>query len=289
MKRRVIRFIGIVSAGAVLSTAARTLADVPCQDCGPGDHWVDNCPAGDDTMETGAVVGIDLNLDCLPDTSLRLSGPTIIRRRVGDPATHTIETEIISMSLTGGGVTLAAGEDAGMDPGTGTCINPGEGVVPKSCGVIVEEGGDPARADSSFDVYFRVDLGEGMYVYNHNPLVIAAEIDCVPPDAEYIHTTGCLPLYDDPDAGYHIANLVSAEHWTFPTCGDNVINHPSERCDPPGSACPGGSTCRPDCTCPPRKGIPTVSEWAAIGMTLLLLTGGTIVFFRKRGREAAVA
>lgn len=35
------------------------------------------------------------------------------------------------------------------------------------------------------------------------------------------------------------------------------------------------------------KPIPTLSDWGAIGMTLLLLTGGTIVFFRKRGPEAA--
>ena len=35
--------------------------------------------------------------------------------------------------------------------------------------------------------------------------------------------------------------------------------------------------------------VPTLSEWTAIGMLLLLLTAGTIVFFRKRGREAAVA
>ncbi|UCC31002.1 MAG: hypothetical protein JSU86_01740 [Phycisphaerales bacterium] len=35
--------------------------------------------------------------------------------------------------------------------------------------------------------------------------------------------------------------------------------------------------------------IPTVSEWGLIVMTLLLLTVGKIVFYRKRGREAAVA
>ena len=34
--------------------------------------------------------------------------------------------------------------------------------------------------------------------------------------------------------------------------------------------------------------IPTISEWGLIVMTLLLLTSGKIVFFRKRGREAAV-
>lgn len=35
--------------------------------------------------------------------------------------------------------------------------------------------------------------------------------------------------------------------------------------------------------------IPTVSEWGLIVLALLLLTAGTIVFFRKRGREDVVA
>lgn len=35
--------------------------------------------------------------------------------------------------------------------------------------------------------------------------------------------------------------------------------------------------------------IPTLSEWAAIGMTLLLLTGATIVFFRKWRAETGLA
>lgn len=42
------------------------------------------------------------------------------------------------------------------------------------------------------------------------------------------------------------------------------------------------------CECGPQPAVPTLSEWAVIGMTLLLLTGGTIVFFRKRGAETRV-
>ena len=40
----------------------------------------------------------------------------------------------------------------------------------------------------------------------------------------------------------------------------------------------GGETC-----------VPTVSEWGAIGMTLLLLVAGTIVFVRKRRVETDLA
>lgn len=42
-------------------------------------------------------------------------------------------------------------------------------------------------------------------------------------------------------------------------------------------------------TCHDTNVVPTLSDWAAIAMMLLLLTGGTIVFYRKRGREANVA
>lgn len=73
------------------------------------------------------------------------------------------------------------------------------------------------------------------------------------------------------------------------TCGNN-IREGNEECDPPGSRCAGVGVCRADCTCrlgdPP---IPTVSQWAAIGMTLLLLTAGTIVFFRMRRSTAGAA
>ncbi|MFQ6092289.1 MAG: hypothetical protein ACE5OR_06345, partial [bacterium] len=54
--------------------------DSSCEDCGPGPHWVDQCPAGMDHMPSGALVGIDLDGDCLPDRSLVLSGPVSVRR-----------------------------------------------------------------------------------------------------------------------------------------------------------------------------------------------------------------
>ena len=78
------------------------------------------------------------------------------------------------------------------------------------------------------------------------------------------------------------------------TCTDSISQEPPMRC---AGDCDSG---QPDCRCvlggmPTGplycycKGIPTLSEWVAIGMTLLLLVAGTIVFFRKRGREAGVA
>ncbi len=69
-----------------------------------------------------------------------------------------------------------------------------------------------------------------------------------------------------------------------PICGNN-IREVDEQCDgTDDAACPGD--CLSDCTCGPA-GIPTVSEWGLMVMTLLALTAGTIVFGR-RCRSVAV-
>ena len=55
-------------------------------------------------------------------------------------------------------------------------------------------------------------------------------------------------------------------------------------CEERASSEAGGQTCESPFTAP------TLSGWAAIELTLLLLAAGTIVFFRKRtGERAAVA
>jgi hypothetical protein len=117
-----------------------------------------------------------------------------------------IDTEIISMCLTGSGVTLRAG--AGQGQG---------GILGPSLGAIAEQPGDPEWADSFFDVFFEVNLGDTMLLYNQNPLRLEADINCVPPKVSYIKV-GCLPLYTSPlyGQGTHVANLVTAAHHVFP-------------------------------------------------------------------------
>ncbi|MGB2984943.1 MAG: hypothetical protein WBE26_03590, partial [Phycisphaerae bacterium] len=144
----------------------------PCEHCGPGDHWVDECKAGGDNMPSGALVGIDFSGDCVADLNAVLAGPVIIRRSnpldvslqfpgVGSPDGHrdVIDTEIVSMHLTGGGLALTAG----LGLGNG-------GVLSSSLGAILELRSDPALATSFFEVYFEVDLGGGQFAYNHDPL-----------------------------------------------------------------------------------------------------------------------
>jgi hypothetical protein len=262
--RRIIA-IAIGCAGVVLLWTPPVMAqDTPCSQCGPGAHWVDDCAAGQDQIANhGAVVGIDLDLDpnCTEDVSLVLtpcganlliigrSGPrddsvNFPGLRPVDGHLDVIDTEIVQLCLTGGGVTLIAG--AGLGQG---------GVLSPSLGAIAELGADNTKAESFFDVFFEVDLGGGLFAYNQSPMRIAvgpSGITCVPPQASYIHPTGCLPLYDSsiPGQGMLMANLVTAQHNVYPLP------------------------------------IPTVSEWGLIVMTLLLLTAGMVVFGRRR-RPAA--
>lgn len=206
---------------AVYPAAAQ---DEPCSQCGHEEHWVDTCSGGQDEIADHKLeVGIDLDLDCQPDLNPTLfpDDLLIVNRssprddssnfpglRSLDGHLDVIDTEIVSMSLTGGGVTLTAGGGLGQG-----------GVLRQSLGAIAEQPGDPETADSFFDVFFEVDLGGGMYLYNQSEAVIESVIDCVPPRATYIKPPGvCLPLYTSPipGQGTHIANLVTGRHIVNP-------------------------------------------------------------------------
>ncbi len=243
--RKIALVVGLVVIAVIFGVFVTPPAEAqgePCSQCGPGPHWVDTCPAGiDEIANQGAEVGIDLDLDCVADVNLILrpcSAPDdllIVDR--DDPVGHTIQTEIISMCLTSGGpapITLIAG--AGLGQG---------GVLAPSFGAIEEQVDDPKLADSFFDVFFEVDLGGGMYVYNQTPLRIEAVINCVPPNARYIKPEGCFPLYTSPilGQGMHVANLVTATH---------DVN------------------------------IPTLTEWGLIIFGVVLIGFITYVFLRRR-------
>jgi hypothetical protein len=103
--------------------------DQPCSDAGPGPHWVDTAPAGTDFMPTGALVGVDTDLDCVRDQNLVMFGPAMVRRTgsVDDSAHYpgtrpidghldVLDTEMVGMKLTGGGATLIAGAGRGAMP-----------------------------------------------------------------------------------------------------------------------------------------------------------------------------
>lgn len=298
----------------------------PCEECGPGIHWIDTppCPAPDpnvpgvcklggatclsdaqcpgvcslngdpcisnadctaagetcqgkrcnkegedqDTFPSGALLGIDTNLDCIADTSLVLGGPATVHKlgphddstrfpglRPTDAHKDVIDTEILAMNLTGGGVTLVAGSGLGALP-----------LLP-TYGAVAELQTDPSLADSFFDVFAEVAGVPGGPLYNQTPIRVRTVVPCLPPKGKYIHFSGCTPLYDTPfpGLGNHVANLVRAQHFTFPDCclpdgtcqplpveqckqllgtpvaqclGDSDGDGHDDACDPPDELCP---------------------------------------------------
>jgi len=262
------RTIAIVG-GTILAAAAPLGAQTVC---GPGPHFVDGCPAGTDDLPSGAALvaldtAADGNLDGDPDVNLVLSGPTSIARAAAAPPTALclglgpapspphdteIQTEIVSMALTSGGLTLTAGQGLGSGP----ALPPGG--LAASVGAICEQPAQPARADSFFDVFFEIGLGDGSFLYNQVPLRVETVIAEIPPDATYIHViTAPIPLYPTPDpqpGQQAVAQLVTARHVT------RVL----------------------------VPLIPTLGRWGLGALVVLLLAAGAWLLFR-RGRRAATA
>lgn len=216
------RFVlaALMVALVVAGSAHPAMALTP--ECGPGSFWVDGCPAGTDMFpSTGLLIGLDLDLDGERDMNLVLTGPTEIVRQAssedsgnfpvetaGDqnPAgDDVIDTEIVSMNLTSGPVTVLAGS--------------GEGLADSSLGTIVQQPSDPTKADSFFEVFFKVTLPGGVEAFNREGARVTQVIEQVPPDTVYIHPTDELPVLlwptRDPQPNEQpIAQLVVARHDT---------------------------------------------------------------------------
>jgi hypothetical protein len=215
------------------------------QTCGPGFHWVDGpCEAGFDALtDTTGFASIDLDLDCFPDLALPLLGDAILERSApidrsinlpGPVNGHldVIDTEIVSLSLTGGGVGVRAGQAAAIP-------------LLNSLGTVVEQI-NHVDADSFFRLFVEIEV-DGVRLYNHDPIPLHVDINSFPPDETYVHSAGCIPLFDQPVGGIQIGSLVELTYDADP-CGNNVAGD-SEQCDgTDDAACPG--QCQADCACP---------------------------------------
>jgi hypothetical protein len=105
------------------------------------------------------------------------------------------------MCLDDGDVTLIIGEGLGQG-----------GVLQPSVGRIKMQAQGSSWADSYFDVFFEIKLEDGTLLYNYQAMRLSAVINCIVPQAEYIHEDPCIYLYDAPVGGTHVANLVEANH-----------------------------------------------------------------------------
>jgi hypothetical protein len=181
--------------------------------CGPGEHWVDTCASGLDSFGSFATIGIDINLDDQVDSTIVLSGPTTIFR--GDPIDtsepldghkNQINTEIISLELSGGGFTLKAGDGTGNLNNDGALYSPGK---------IIEKENDPKLANSYFDIFFEIDSPLGK-LHNKMALRQSAMIDRVPPiGIDYTHNIpNPISLFNENDV--EVARLVNAVHTPAP-------------------------------------------------------------------------
>lgn len=186
--------------------------------CGPGTHWMDTCLGDADFFpSTTAVVTTNIA------GTINLAGPTtIVRQDASDFSINfpgfngssldghmdVIDTEIVALSLTGGPFVLTAGQ--GVTPG-GVILSP-------SLGVIVEDPTDSTLALSHFELFFELDLTAlvpGLYLYNHDPHIMEAVIDGVPPTGTHVPPApGPTLLYDDPVAGSVIAQITDSSHTT---------------------------------------------------------------------------
>ncbi len=214
--------------------------------CGSGAHWIDTCLGDFDNFSSSATVGIDANFDGIAESIAILSGPTSVWR--GDPIDtpdaldpghlNTIETEIISLSLTGVmltgplaglGVVLTAGD--GMAPALFTGSPAADGASPDlfSPGEIIEKTGpgttdcdfpaDAALACSFFDVFFEINIENFGSLHNLDPLLLEAMIEGVPPfNVDYTHPIpDPIGLFDE--NGNLVAQLINASHTPIPEPG----------------------------------------------------------------------
>jgi hypothetical protein len=241
----------------IIMMLALAFGNICLAQCGPGDHWVDTCPGGQDTLvNVLANGGIDFTLDCETDLYIPANGSAIINRanpsddsqnypgtRPVDGHLDVIDTEIISLTLGSSEVTILAG--AGQGQG---------GVLPATYGVIAEQLSNPALAESFFDCYVEAYVFS-QYVYNHVPIRLEATIDRYPPFGQTYTFNGCIAVYDSPDPGQGnlIGNITSIE-----------LTLQQEQTE-----------------------IPTLSEWGMLIMALLLLAAGTVAVVRRR-RKATV-
>ncbi len=228
------KFLLSLGGGLVLSVLVLSVfgsGSASASDCGPHEDFVDDCAAGDDSYDTTTgVFGIDTTGNCRRNANFVLTGPVDKITRSGplddsvqfpgtrpvDAHNDVIDTEIVSMSLTGGGITMRVGTGTpGIDAG-----------VSQTLGAIAEQPANPRVADSFFDVFVELDDGGtlGGPFYNQSPLRIEAEIRQIPPKTTYLHLQGlCLDLFDAPVGGNDTGfNLVEAKHITDIGVGGTV-------------------------------------------------------------------
>ena len=221
----------------------------PCDEaCGDIDHWMHDpaCQPGVDRLDSSIVTfGLSFSPndeDCSVDAIVRTRGTSWINTfgpmddssrypdtRALDEHLDVRDTEVVSIDTISpdGLVRMTAGRDRGA-----AALRP-------SYGTLAEQPAEPALADGFFDLYTEIEVlrddGEVLVrLYNQDPARVEAVVDCIPAEANYRSSPGCIALYTSPidGEGVHVANLVSAEYRTFEaTCFETIGGAVYADCD----------------------------------------------------------
>ena len=193
--------VAVVSWGVVSPATAGPAV------CGPGAHWIDSpvCPGGIDVFPlTNGVHTVEIF--GLGVVTLLTTGPTTIWRGPGTTVPdHHIDTELVSLTLVGGGLTLVAGDGIA----NGSCDGP-----LCSLGRITET--TPLLADSFFDVFFEIQGTPFGPLHNDPtaPCKMKTVLDQVPPPigTTYICDTVAVPIFLFDATGLIRGQLLGASH-----------------------------------------------------------------------------
>jgi len=194
--------VGDVCQDVVVGAAGSPAGLPPCPIQPDQDHPQPGC----DTFFSGARVVVRINATG-EESAVNLNGPTLIRRnnkpsdKDGD-GLDEINTEIVAMELTGGGITVR--ESASM----------------MSRGLIEEQANTSQGtldfpADSFFDVFFEVDLG-GVILHNETPFRLACKIEEIPPFLCFYVPPIREPIVLLNAQGVKIATLLHGKHIPLP-------------------------------------------------------------------------
>lgn len=172
---------------------------------GPGPHWVDLVPPATVPLNGVVEFGFDSTLDGIPEFNTKFVGPTTVHLggamddsvfypglRPIDGHKDAVDTEVVSMIMPGVNAT------AGWTLRAGT----GAGVATPTLGTMAESTGNPAIAESFFDVYIEIDGTPWGTLHNNAPIHIAGQTLRLPPGGSDYTVTSALPigLYDSNQA-----------------------------------------------------------------------------------------
>ena len=201
--RLTLLFVGLTSL--VLLSVSESANALPI---GPGSHWVDSAVvSAQDSFASIMVFGVDITLDGIPEfdaTFFGGPGTTIVNRSEAlddsltfpgleplDGHMDVIDTEIISMNLTG------TGAATGWTLRAGTTV----GLAQQTLGAVAEQPGDNTLADSFFDVFFEIDGTPFGTLHNNTALLVEAVVDRLPPIGIDYNANNLLesplPMYDE--------------------------------------------------------------------------------------------